>query len=69
MIVIGFFRDVLSNLGTLVEFISTPLGKQFPEITIEPFASSSIMSLLGVSLVATLGILLVAHLIRLFIGG
>lgn len=69
MPVIGFFRGLFSSLAGLVNFVVTPLGQQFEQITIEPFASMSVMSLLGVGLVGTLGVLLTIHLIRLFIGG
>lgn len=69
MVVIGFFQNVFNSLGGLLDFVSKPLGELNSDITIEPFASSSIMSLLGVGLVGTLGVLLVVHLIRLFIGG
>lgn len=69
MLVIGFFHDLLINIGGLIEFVSIPLGELNNDITIEPFASMSIMSLLGSGLVATLLFLLVFHLIRLIIGG
>ena len=69
MPVIGFFKGLFSSLSGLVNFVVTPLGQQFEGITIEPFASASIMDLLGVGLVGTLGVLLVIHLVRLFIGG
>lgn len=69
MVVIGFFQNLLSNLGSLVDFITKPLGEINSSITLEPFASLSIMTLLGSSLVLTLGVLLGIHLIRLFVGG
>ena len=69
MVVIGFFQNVLNSLGGLLDFISKPLGELNTNINFEPFASTSIMNLLGVGLVGTLGVLLVIHLIRLFIGG
>lgn len=69
MVVIGFFQNLISNLGSLVDFVTKPLSELNPSITMEPFASLSIMALLGSSLVATLGILLAFHLIRLFVGG
>lgn len=69
MPVIGFFRGLFSSLSGLINFVVTPLGEQFEGVTMEPFASASIMNLLGVGLVGTLGVLLVIHLIRLFIGG
>lgn len=69
MVVIGFFQNVINSLGGLMEFISKPLGELNNNINFEPFASMSIMGLLGAGLVGTLGVLLVIHLIRLFIGG
>lgn len=69
MVVIGFFQDILTNLGGLVDFITKPLGELNSDINIEPFASMSIISLLGSGLVATLIFLLAFHLIRLIIGG
>lgn len=69
MVVIGFFRDLLNSFSGLFNMVTTPLGEQFPEITVEPFKSSTMIGLLGVGIVATLGVLLVIHLIRLFIGG
>ena len=69
MLVIGFFRDLLTSIGGLVDFISQPLGTQIDTITIEPFKSMSILGLMGVGLVGTLGVLLTIHLVRLFIGG
>lgn len=70
MVVIGFFQDLFSSLSGLVTFVTKPLGEQFPEVSnIAIIGDSSIISLLGVGLVATLGVLLVIHLIRLFIGG
>jgi len=69
MLVIGFFRDLLTSIGGLVDFISQPLGTQFEAITIEPFKSMSILGLMGIGLVGTLGVLLTIHLVRLFIGG
>lgn len=69
MLVIGFFQDLLTNIGGIVEFVSKPLGELNEQIVIEPFASMSIMSLLGSGLVATLIFLLAFHLIRLIIGG
>ena len=69
MQVIGFFGNLLEQFGALWEFVSKPLGELNKNITIEPFASASIMSLLSVSLLGTLGVLLTIHLIRLFIGG
>lgn len=68
MPVIGFFRDFFSSITGVVNFVMTPLGEQF-DITFEPFKSMSIMGLLGAGLVATLGVLLTIHLVRLFIGG
>lgn len=70
MVVIGFFQGLMSSLGGLVRFITVPLGEQFEEISSIPvIGESSILSLLGVGLVGTLGVLLVVHLVRLFIGG
>lgn len=69
MQVIGFFGNLFAQIGALWEFVSTPLGEINSNINLEPFASASIMQLLSVSLLGTLGVLLVAHLIRLFIGG
>lgn len=69
MVVIGFFQDLFNSLGGLLDFITKPLGELNSDITVEPFASLSIISLLGSGLVATLVALLVAHLIRLFVGG
>lgn len=69
MVVIGFFQDLFNSIGGLLDFISKPLGELNDSIVIEPFASMSILSLLGSGLVVTLGALLVAHLVRLFIGG
>ena len=69
MVVIGFFQNLIENLGSLVDFITKPLGEINEAITFEPFASFSIMALLGSSLVLTLGVLLAIHLIRLFVGG
>ena len=69
MQVIGFFGNLLEQIGSLWEFVSKPLGELNSNITLEPFASTSIMSLLSVSLLGTLGVLLTIHLIRLFIGG
>lgn len=69
MQVIGFFGNLFNQFGLLWQFISTPLGELNENIVVEPFKSSSIMGLLSVSLVATLIVLLVIHLIRLFIGG
>lgn len=69
MVVIGFFQNVINSLGGLLDFISKPLGELNSNINFEPFASASIMGLLGAGLVGTLGVLLVIHLIRLFIGG
>lgn len=70
MVVIGFFRGLFGSLTGLIEFVTVPLGEQFPELAnIEIIGGTSIISLLGVGLVATLGVLLVIHLIRLFIGG
>lgn len=68
MVVIGFFQSLFSQLSGLINFVTMPLGEQFG-IDVEPFASASIINLLGVSLVATLGVLLTIHLVRLFIGG
>lgn len=67
--VIGFFRSTLENITGLINFVMLPLGELNSDINFEPFASMSIMQLLGSSLVATLGVLLVIHLVRLFIGG
>ena len=69
MVVIGFFQNVFNSLGGLLDFVSKPLGELNRDITIEPFASTSIMGLFGIGLVGTLGILLAFHIIRLFIGG
>ena len=69
MVVIGFFRDLISSLSGLMYFISTPLGDQFEAINIEPLKSMSIMGLLGVGLVTTLGVILTFRFIRLFVGG
>lgn len=69
MQVIGFFGNLLQQIGALWEFVSQPLGKLNENITLEPFASASIMSLFSVSLIGTLGVLLTIHLIRLFVGG
>lgn len=69
MQVIGFFGNLFGQIGALWEFISKPLGELNSDIVIEPFASISILNLLSVSLVATLGVLLAIHLVRLFIGG
>lgn len=67
---IGFFQNVFTSIVGLVQFVSTPLGELTDgAITIEPFASASIMNLLSVSLIGTLGVLLAFHLVRLFIGG
>lgn len=68
MVVIGFFQNVINAFNDLIMFVSKPLGEQF-DIDVEPFASASIINLLGISLVATLGVLLTIHLVRLFIGG
>ena len=68
MPVIGFFKDLFSSLAGLINFVATPLGQQL-DITIEPFASMSIVGLFGVGLVGTLGVFLTIKLIRLFIGG
>lgn len=69
MVVIGFFQNLFSTFGGLIDFITKPLGELNEAITFEPFKSMSIMSLLGSGLVVTLGVLLTVHLIRLFIGG
>jgi len=69
MVVIGFFQNLFNSFGGLLDFITKPLGELNSNISIEPFASMSIINLLGVSLVGTLGVLLAVHLVRLFIGG
>lgn len=69
MAIIGFFRDLTTSFGSLIGFVSTPLGQLSSIELVEPFNSMSIFSLLGVSLVATLTTLLAIHLIRLFVGG
>lgn len=69
MVVVGFFRDLFGSFAQLVNFVVTPLGELFDGINVEPFASASIISLLGAGLVGTLGVLLTIHLVRLFIGG
>lgn len=68
MQVIGFFQGLFSQLSGLINFVTIPLGEQFA-VEVEPFASMSIINLLGAGLVATLGVLLTIHLVRLFIGG
>lgn len=70
MPVIGFFQGLFSSMSGLIYFINTPLGEQFEQLkSIPVIGEASIVSLLGVGLVATLGVLLVIHLVRLFIGG
>lgn len=66
---LSFFEGVIKSLGDLNTFITVPLGVQFTDITMEPFKSMSIIGLLGVGLVGTLGVLLAIHLVRLFVGG
>lgn len=66
---LGFFENVIRSIGDLHTFITVPLGVQFSDVTMEPFASMSIIGLLGIGLVTTLGVLLAFHLIRLIIGG
>ena len=65
---ISFFDGLLRSIGDINLFISTPLGTQYEQITMEPFASMSIISLLGTGLVGTLVILLGVHLVRLIVG-
>lgn len=69
MEVIGFFANLFSQFGGLWHYVTTPLGQINTDITLEPFASISIMSLMSVSLVAVLGVLLAIHIVRLFVGG
>ena len=66
---LGFFNNLLKGIGEINTFITVPLGVQFDEITTEPFASMSIIGLLGVGLVTTLLVILSFRVIRLFIGG
>lgn len=67
---IGFFRNVINSLNGLFSFITQPLGEQFPELQqFSILGNASILNLLSISLVAFLGVLLVFHVIRLFIGG
>lgn len=69
MDVINFFANLFDQFGNLWRYVSTPLSQLNSHITIEPLASSSIMSLLSVGLVGVLGIFLAIHIIRLFVGG
>ena len=69
MVIIGFFRDLFSQMGSLMSFVTTPLGDMYEVITVEPIKSMSIISLLGIGLVSTLGICLAFRVVRLFIGG
>ena len=66
---LSFFDNILRGVGDLHTFITVPLGVQYSEITMEPFASMSILGLLGTGLVTTLVVLLAFRLIRLIIGG
>lgn len=67
MQVIGFFGNVLEQVGALWLFVSTPLGELNSSITLEPFKSASILTLLSVSLVSFLITMLVVHIIKLFL--
>lgn len=69
MDVINFFSNLFEQFGNLWRYVSTPLSQLNSDITLEPFASASIMNLLSVSLVGVLGVLLAVHIIRLFVGG
>lgn len=67
MLVIGFFRDLLSNLGSLVAFVVEP-NDTLTELFGTP---TNILSILSVGLASFLGIVLilhVAHLINVIAG-
>lgn len=70
MLVIGFFRDVMSQFSGLIMFITTPLGELNSSFSAIPLLSNfSIINLLGIGLITTLIVLLGIHAVRLFIGG
>lgn len=70
MNVIGFFNNVFNQFGNLVAFVSSPINSQMPDtFQLDVIGNFSIIEMFSVSLLATISFFLVAHLIRLVIGG
>lgn len=68
MFVIGFFRDLTQNLGSLVAFVTTPINDLYGD-KVAIIGDWSILGSLSVSILATLTFFFAIHLIRLVIGG
>lgn len=68
MNVIGVFRNIFDGFGNLLNFVNTPLGQLNQSLQVLPFANLSIVGCLSIGLGATLLVLLVIHVVRLFVG-
>lgn len=68
MNVIGFFGDLLSSVGALVQFVTTDINTLYGG-NIAIIGNLSIIQMFSVSIGATLIFFLSIHLFRLIIGG
>lgn len=68
MVVIGFFRDLTQNLGSLVAFVTTSISDLYGD-EVAVIGDWTILGCLSVSILATLTFFFGIHMLRLVIGG
>lgn len=69
MQVIGFFNGFFASFSVLLEFVNAPLKSLWDGFGATPLGDLSVFACLSISIGSTLVVFLIAHAIRLFIGG